>query len=342
MEDRKKRILQAIIDDYVQTAVPVGSRTIARKYLSHLSSATIRNEMSDLEELGYLEQPHVSAGRVPNAKAYRLYVDMLLQGGLAQNEEDDEVRRNYLQRVSHLEDVVASTAQALSDFTRCASIVMMPRQEELRIATLQLVPVSRAMALLVIVTDGGIIRDTMVRVSEALDADALYAISRMLSERFSGRTLKEVQALLKEFAVHAPGDPQVLQGILDLSSHMERQNAADNLTVSGSHNILGFPEYQDADKARHLLCALEDPREGDPLFDGVQLVLRQLTDALGQRGIQAVSRLGEPFDPTLEDAVAQGHSAEGEPGTVCEVVQKGYRMGDSILRHAMVRVVPDL
>lgn len=88
--------------------------------------------------------------------------------------------------------------------------------------------------------------------------------------------------------------------------------------------------------------ALKDPREGDPLFDGVQLVLRQLTDALSQRGIQPVLRLGEPFDPTLEDAVAQGNSAEGEPGTVCEVVQKGYRMGDSILRHAMVRVVPDL
>ncbi len=305
MEDRKKRILQAIIDDYVQTAVPVGSRTIARKYLSHLSSATIRNEMSDLEELGYLEQPHVSAGRVPNAKAYRLYVDMLLQGGLAQNEEDDEVRRNYLQRVSHLEDVVASTAQALSDFTRCASVVMMPRQEELRIATLQLVPVSRAMALLVIVTDGGIIRDTMVRVSEALDADALYAISRMLSERFSGRTLKEVQALLKEFAVHAPGDPQVLQGILDLSSHMERQNAADNLTVSGSHNILGFPEYQDADKARHLLCALEDkdrlmslirdsggleltvhigPENGIPEMSGCSVALAEYRLGRGRRG----------------------------------------------------------
>lgn len=258
MDDRKKRILQAVIDDYILTAIPVGSRTISRKYLMNLSSATIRNEMSDLEDLGYLDQPHVSAGRVPNAKAYRLYVDMLLESDLISDMDDEEIRQKFLKRISHLEDVVISTAHALSEFTRYAAIVMMPRQEELRIATLQLVPVSRATALLVIVTDGGIIRDTMVHVSEALDADALYAISRMLSERFTGRTLKEVQHLLKEFAVHAPNDPQVLKGIQDLSTQMEKQNAADSLTVSGSHNILGFPEYHDSDKARQLLAALED------------------------------------------------------------------------------------
>jgi len=258
VEDRKKRILQAVIEDYILTAIPVGSRTVARKYLRNLSSATIRNEMSDLEDLGYLEQPHVSAGRVPNAKAYRLYVDMLLENGLAPDSRDEEIRQKLISRISHLEDVVISTAHALAEFTRYASIVMMPRQEELRISSLQLVPVSRATALLVIVTDGGIIRDTMVHVSEALDADALYAISRMLTERFRGRTLKEVQHLLKEFAVRAPSDPQVLQGIEDLSAQMEKQNAADSLTVSGSHNILGFPEYHDSAKARQLLAALED------------------------------------------------------------------------------------
>jgi heat-inducible transcriptional repressor len=258
MEDRKKRILQAIIDDYVLTAMPVGSRTISRKYLSHLSSATIRNEMSDLEELGFLSQPHISAGRVPNAKAYRLYVDMLMEEEPEPAGYDEEIRRNYLKRISHLEDVVRSTAQALAEMTSFASFVMKPAQEELRIANLQLVPVSTALALLVIVTDGGIIRDTMVQVSERLDADALYAISRMLSERFSGRTLKEVQETLKVLAGHAPSDPQVLQGIMDLSSQMDRQNAQDNLTVSGTHNILGFPEYQDNIKARQLLSALED------------------------------------------------------------------------------------
>ncbi len=258
MEERKTRILQAIIDDYIQTAEPVGSRTIARKYLSHLSSATIRNEMSDLEELGFLSQPHISAGRVPNARAYRLYVDYLLSQEPKALDEEDEIRGKYLARMSHLEDVVRSTAQALSEITGYTSLVMLPRQEDLRITSLQLVPVSTALALLVIVTDSGIIRDTMVQVSSHLDADALYAISRMLTEQFSGRTLQEVQTALTEFADHAPGDPQVLEGILDLADQMARQNTQDNLTISGSHNILGFPEYQDTGKARQLLSSLDD------------------------------------------------------------------------------------
>ncbi|HSK68906.1 MAG TPA: heat-inducible transcriptional repressor HrcA [Candidatus Limnocylindria bacterium] len=258
MDERKKRILEAIIDDYIQTATPVGSRTISRKYLQNLSSATIRNEMSDLEELGYLAQPHVSAGRVPNAKAYRLYVDMLLAEGKLPDVEDERFREQLFSRVSHLDDLVGNLAQALSDFTHYASLVMLPMQEELRISTLQLVPVGRASALLVIVTDAGIIRDTMVRVAERLDADALYAISRMLTERFAGRTLREVQGLLNEYAVHSPASPEVLESILDLSGQMERQSRADSLTVAGTHNILGYPEYQEADKARMLLSALED------------------------------------------------------------------------------------
>ncbi len=305
MEERKTRILQAIIDDYIQTAEPVGSRTIARKYLSNLSSATIRNEMSDLEELGFLSQPHISAGRVPNAKAYRLYVDHLLSSEPETLHEEEEIRGKYLARMSHLEDVVRSTAQALSDLTGYASLVMLPRQEELRISALQLVPVSSGLALLVIVTDGGIIRDTMVQVAGSLDADALYAISRMLTEQFAGRTLQEVQTALTEFADHAPGDPQVLEGILDLAGQMARQNTQDNLTISGTHNILGFPEYQDAVKARQLLSSLDDkerllglirsssddaltvhigPENGIPEMEECSVLLSQYHLGRGQKG----------------------------------------------------------
>ncbi|MGI6687346.1 MAG: heat-inducible transcriptional repressor HrcA [Christensenellales bacterium] len=272
MNERKRRILKAVIDDYILTATPVGSRTISRKYLKNISSATIRNEMSDLEELGYLMQPHVSAGRVPNAKAYRLYVDMLMETGLMPSAEDEAAREYYLSRVSHLEDVVKSTAQVLSDFTRYASLVMMPGQAELRIVNLHLVPVTRAMALLVIVTDGGIIRDTMVHVSEALDSDALYAISRMLTERFAGKTLREVRRKLSEFAAGASADPQVLKGIAELSEQMARQNATDTITVSGTHNILNFPEYQEAEKARSVLCVLEDKERLMKLIKGADSI----------------------------------------------------------------------
>ena len=307
MEERKQRILQAIIDDHVQTAQPVGSRTLSRKYLPHLSSATIRNEMSDLTELGYLSQPHVSAGRVPEPKAYRLYVDLLLEKGKQPFVEDAALRRQVLEGVSHLEDLLRSTAQALAELTGFASFVMLPRQEELRILTLQLVPVSPALALLVIVTDSGIIRDSMVQVAGNLDADALYAISRMLSEQFSGFTLKQVQTALKQFAGQAPGDPQVLEGIRELASQMDRQTAQDSLTMCGAHNILRFPEYQDADKARRLLGALDDKER----------LLRLIRQAEGQEILVHIGQ--ESGIPDMEEcsiALTEYRLGRGQRGSI--------------------------
>ena len=256
IDARKERILRAIIDDYIQTAMPVGSRTISRKYETSLSSATIRNEMSDLEELGYLAQPHVSAGRVPSVKAYRLYVDELLEGQTVP--QDPQARAFFAQRVRQMEDVITSAAQAVSEFTRYTAVVMMPKQLEMRISCLQLVPMPRGNALLVIVTDSGVIRDTVIHVSESLDGDALYAISRMLTERLAGRTLQEVQDLLGAYSRQGGADGRVVQGIADLADQMARQAATDTVTVGGSHNILNYPEYSDVEKARAFLSVLEE------------------------------------------------------------------------------------
>ena len=256
MDARKERILRATIDDYGLTAMPVGSRTISRKYETNLSSATIRNEMSDLEELGYLAQPHVSAGRVPSNKAYRLYVDQLL--GRNQMDEDLAARQYFSQRVRQMEDVITSAAQAISEITRYTAVVMMPKQLELRVSCLQLVPMPRGNALLVIVTDTGAIQDTVIKVSEQLDGDALYAISRSLTERLAGRTLQEVQEMLGAYARMMGSDARVLEGIASLAAQMEKQSATDTLTVGGSHNILNYPEYSDVEKARSFLSVLEE------------------------------------------------------------------------------------
>jgi heat-inducible transcriptional repressor len=129
---------------------------------------------------------------------------------------------------------------------------------ELRVATLQLIPMPRGSALLVIVTDTGAIRDTVIRVSENLDGDALYAISRMLTERLAGSTLQEVQEMLGAYSRQMGGDAQVIQGIADLAAQMARQSATDTIAVSGSHNILNYPEYSDVEKARAFLSVLEE------------------------------------------------------------------------------------
>ncbi len=297
MDARKERILKAIIDDYILTAMPVGSRTISRKYETTLSSATIRNEMSDLAELGYLAQPHVSAGRVPSVKAYRLYVDALLSG--EELPMDENARAYFAERVRQMEDVITTAAQAISEITRYTALVMMPKQLELRVATLQLVPMPKGSALLVIVTDTGAIRDTVIKVSENLDGDALYAISRMMTERLRGRTLQEVQEMLRGYSHQAGADGRVLEGIADLAAQMEKQSATDTVTVGGSHNILNYPEYSDVEKARAFLAVLEEKD--------------RLMDLLSGSGAAFTVLIGpETGVPEMAD---------------CSVVTAGYRVG---------------
>ncbi len=258
LDDRKLRILLAVIDDYVHTAVPVGSRTISRKYETTLSSATIRNEMGDLEELGYLEQPHVSAGRIPTMKAYRLYVDTLLRSSARPSEADVQAVRDFFySRVRQVQDVVESTAGVLSDLTHYAALVMMPRQLDLKMNSLQLIPMGSGTALLVIITDGGVIRNSVVHVSSAMDADSLYAISKILTDRLAGHTLQEVTEMLATYSRYSGADTEVCMAIADMASQMAIQTGTDTVSVSGSHNILYYPEYADVEKARAFLSVLE-------------------------------------------------------------------------------------
>ena len=161
--DRKYRILQAIIDDYILTALPVGSRTISRKYEQKLSSATIRNEMSDLEELGYLDSPHTSAGRIPSNKAYRLYVDQMLRP-MPLSVEETAFINNCLDRRQHqVEDLSMRIAKTLSSMTHYTTAVMTraPRSEQV-LSHMQLVAVSDRRALLILVTRSGTVKQSII------------------------------------------------------------------------------------------------------------------------------------------------------------------------------------
>ena len=253
---RQLLILQAIIDDYILTAVPVGSRTISKKYDMGLSSATIRNEMSDLEELGYLDQPHVSAGRVPSAKAYRLYVDELLKRGRIPSANIDAVREHFQGRVQQMGDVIDHAAQVLSSLTHYTAVVLPPKGREPRIRTLQLVPVSAVSALVVIVTDSGIVRDTVIRISDQLDSDALYAISRMLTKELAGLTLGEAGARIPEISRRMQRNEAVLSGVHQLLNDAG-EKPVGHVAVGGSSNMLSYPEYSDVEKARNFLSLME-------------------------------------------------------------------------------------
>ena len=257
MDQRKLRILQAIIDDYILTGVPVGSRTISKKYDMGLSSATIRNEMSDLEELGFLDQPHVSAGRIPSAKAYRLYVDSLLRTGMIPDDSAETVKQHFSGRVHQMEEVIDHAARVLSSLTQYTAVVLSPKGSEPRLQTIQLVPVSRDSALVVIVTDQGLIRDSVIRVSSEVDSDTLYAISRTLTDELRGHTLAEACAVLPEIIRRMEGNDEVLRSLYGFFSEDGNKARTPHVAVGGTSNMLSYPEYNDVDKARNFLSLME-------------------------------------------------------------------------------------
>ncbi len=284
LDERKLQILSAIIDDYIETATPVGSRTITRRHDIGVSPATIRNEMSDLTELGYLDQPHVSAGRVPSGKAYRLYVDRLMNAWTDQEPMDNTVSSYFDEQALQMEDIVKTAVQAVSALTHLTAVAVLPGQPEMRIATLQLVPMPGDSALLVIVTDSGIVRDAVIHVSRRLDMDALYAISRMLTENLAGHTLKEVQDMLDAYAARGGADQRVMMSVRDLAAQMARQASEDSITVEGAHNILSYPEFSDLDKARAFLAALE----------GRDQLISLMCDSREPINVRIGSELGDP------------------------------------------------
>ncbi|MGN1367270.1 MAG: heat-inducible transcriptional repressor HrcA [Aristaeellaceae bacterium] len=256
MDERKFRILQAIIDDYILTAVPVGSRTISKKYDMGLSSATIRNEMSDLEELGYLDQPHVSAGRIPSAKAYRLYVDQLLQTGRLRTDSEMAVKAHFLGRARQMEDVMDHAAQVLSSLTNYTAVVLPPTGAQPKIRNIQLVSVAENAALAVIVTDAGLVRDAVIRVSEELDQDALYTVSRTLTRELAGKTLSEAVERMPELIGRMQSQAEMLQGLGDVLNTQQQSNHP-HVAIGGTSNMLSYPEYSDMEKARSFLSLME-------------------------------------------------------------------------------------
>ena len=301
LDDRKFLILQAIIDDYITTAVPVGSRTISRKNGVGFSPATIRNEMSDLEELGYLAQPHTSAGRVPSAKAYRLYVDELMKRREVSPEEARRIQDHLDKRASQVEDVIREAAQVLSDVTQYTAVVAAPTLNTTRVKRIQFVPVTDTSALMIVVTSAGLVKDTLIRVPSGLTPDHLYGISKMLTEQLQGRQLCEVREKLSDMYEGLSEHRQLMADVLD---ELDKQLGGVRvpLAVGGRSNLLSYPEYSDVDKARSFLAALESRDKIYPLL--------QQTG-----GVEFTVRIGPEIDmPEFSD---------------CSVVTATYRVGDN-------------
>ena len=301
LDERKYLILQAIIDDYILTAMPVGSRTISRKSGVGYSPATIRNEMSDLEELGYLAQPHTSAGRVPSNKAYRLYVDHLIKTAKLTTDERERMHEHLTDQSRRVESVIRAAADVLSDATKYTSVIVAPKLGTLRIRHVQLVPVAEKTALMIIVTNAGIVKDAVIRVPEGMDADALYSISRMLTQKLAEKPLEAVRQAFAEMLRDAADNRKLLGEALQVIEQKLDSEDQTDVFIGGSANLLGYPEYADVNKARNFLAVLESK-------DTIRKVLRR--------------------DGSMEISIRIGPENQVPELNDCSIVSASYRVGD--------------
>ena len=257
LDDRKTKILKSIIANYLETGEPVGSRTISKYTDLNLSSATIRNEMADLEELGYIVQPHTSAGRIPTDKGYRFYVDHLME----EKEEVEEVKSSLLERVDRMELLLKQVAKVLAYNTNYATMVTAPNYKK-TVKFIQISQVDINNLLAVIVVDGNIIKNQMINVSVDLDNEDILKFNILLNTFLQGASLEDInlemiQAMKKQAGDYERILDQIFQGIVDA---IHEANELEIYT-SGATNILKYPEIGDIKRTSELLEKFEDKNE---------------------------------------------------------------------------------
>ena len=268
LDGRKVTILKAIIKTYLETGEPVGSRTISKYTDLNLSSATIRNEMSDLEELGYIVQPHTSAGRIPSDKGYRFYVDQIMQ---EKEEEFTEIKDLMLKRVDRVELLLKQMARILAQNTNYAALISAPQYHRNKLKFIQLSKVDDGKLLVVIVVEGNMIKNTMIPISQQLSDEGLLNLNILLNNALNGLTIEEINldviSRLKEQAgIHS----EVVDRVLNEVAEAIRADDDDlQIYTSGATNIFKYPELSDGEMASRLIGTLEQKELLQELVDDV-------------------------------------------------------------------------
>lgn len=256
LDERKVKILQAIIRNYLETGEPVGSRTISKYTDLNLSSATIRNEMADLEEMGYILQPHTSAGRIPSDKGYRLYVDTMMEERVR---EVDEKMELVLEKADRVEQVLKQAAKLLASNTQYAAMVSSPQYHHNKVKFIQLSRVDVDQILVVVVVEGNIIRNRIVPVEEPLDDETMLKLNIMLNSSLGGMSLENINlgmiTMLKSQAgIHS----DLVAGVVDAVADAIKQDEDLEIYTSGANNIFRYPELADQEKASEIINLFEE------------------------------------------------------------------------------------
>lgn len=267
LNERKVTILKAIIKNYMETGEPVGSRTISKYVNSKWSSATIRNEMSDLEDMGYIVQPHTSAGRIPSDKGYRFYVDQILQ---EKDNEVMEIKEMMVQRMGRLELVLKHLAKNLASNTNYAAMISGPQYHRNKLKFIQLSKVDAHKLLIVTVVEGNIIKNTMVDIEEEISSEELLNLNILLNTNLNGLTIEEINlGVISRLKEQAGIHRQVVDLVLnEVAAVIKADEDELQIYTSGATNIFKYPELSDSQKASELLSTLEHTETLQELVSG--------------------------------------------------------------------------
>ena len=313
LTDRKKKILKAIIKTYMETGEPVGSRTISKDGDLNVSSATIRNEMSDLTDLGYIVQPHTSAGRIPSDKGYRLYVDELMR---EKEDEIEEIRNLMIEKTDKMEKVLKKVAKVLASNTNYATMVSVPQYSGSKLKFIQLSRVNELQLVAVVVCEGNVIRNQIINLNEEMDDETILKLNLLLNTNLNGLPIQDINlgmiARLKEQAgIHSGLVARVLDAV---AATIQVDEDDMEIYTSGATNFFKYPELSDKTKATELISAFEEKQEL------VDLVKDRMADG-ENTGVQVY--IGDELPiATMKD---------------CSVVTATYELGDGM--HGTIGIV---
>lgn len=269
IDERKIKILQVIINDYITTGEPVGSRTIAKKYELGVSPATIRNEMADLEELGYLEQPHTSAGRIPSSKGYRLYVDKLMKQQQLSLEEQLAIKNEIIDMaLLEVDKMVKQVSSLLSDLTQLTCVAKTPSFNKGYIKSLQLMIIDENNILVVIITDRGV-KNSIIKVKNIPSSNEIENINHVLNMRLKNHTIEQINLqVINSIRDDLTGYDDIFNPLIKvLYETLNNGNENDDVVTEGTTNIFNYPEYNDIESAKEILSLLEDKGKISALLD---------------------------------------------------------------------------
>ena len=312
LSERQITILDAVIRNYLATGEPVGSRTISKYTDLNLSSATIRNEMSDLEEMGYIVQPHTSAGRIPSDKGYRLYVDHLIEQNEKKDKEISDMKEFVIEKTEKMDKILKQAAKMLATNTNYATLVSAPDVNHNKVKFIQLSQVDDQHLLAVIVMNNNMVRNKMVNLYEALDNETILKLNILLNTSLNGLAMNEINigtiARLKEQAGIHSG---IVSDVLDALVQTFAESEDLKIYTSGATNILKYPELSDSDSAATLLSAFEEKEEL------ASLVTESLSDS-------------EKTDNGTGIQVYIGNESPIQTMKDCSVVTATYDLGEGV------------